>query len=178
MVMTTLNGFHPSTSHHTPLAHVNGHDVTMTGEEEFSMKALEDELEAIEEGVVPIGTLVQRVVQACYAELQELHETYVSLCLEGPYPSNEDVIEVFQLQTTIIANTNWRTLLSAGRGILRRFMLWLNGLATRKSSRSAWCAHRHIDVQCRVSTVSLEHHCISRGTQYSLHRCAGEVGPD
>ena len=88
MVMTTLNGFHPSTSHHTTIAHVNGYDATMAGEEELSLKSLEDELTTIDEGVVTLGTLVQRVVQACYAELQELHETYVSPRPTEPCPSN------------------------------------------------------------------------------------------
>lgn len=53
-----------------PLPHTNGFD-----EHEPPIELLERELPMVWDGQFPLGDLVQRVVQACYAELSEMAET-------------------------------------------------------------------------------------------------------
>ena len=52
---------------------VNGHHTN--GVHEPSMEELEHELPVVDDGQIPLGDLLSRVVQAIYAELSELAET-------------------------------------------------------------------------------------------------------
>lgn len=56
----------------TPFALVNGRT-----NEAASIEELERELPVVHDGQIPLGDLTSRLVQAIYAELSELGETYV-----------------------------------------------------------------------------------------------------
>jgi hypothetical protein len=57
---------------------VNGiHDTEPIVIEEVAEEELERELPVVNDGQVPLGDLLSRVVQAVYAELSELADTYV-----------------------------------------------------------------------------------------------------
>lgn len=55
-----------------------GHQET---EENVPLEELARELPNVGDGQVPLGELISRVVQAIYAELTEMAETYVALVL-------------------------------------------------------------------------------------------------
>jgi hypothetical protein len=67
-----MNGsLEPTTSHSL----TNGHDV-LDGP---PLELLEAELPVVDDDQVPLGEVASRVVQACYAELSEIAETYVCM---------------------------------------------------------------------------------------------------
>jgi mediator of RNA polymerase II transcription subunit 14 len=50
-------------------------DPSLNGFDEPPIELLEAELPVVDDGQVPLGELVERVVQACYAEMTEMAET-------------------------------------------------------------------------------------------------------
>jgi len=52
------------------MSHTNGYD-------EPPIEILERELPMVYDGQIPLAEVLTRVVQACYAELSEMAETYV-----------------------------------------------------------------------------------------------------
>lgn len=52
---------------------------TLSNGIEMTIEQLEQELPFVYDGQIPLGDLLQRVMQAIYAELSELAETSVSL---------------------------------------------------------------------------------------------------
>jgi hypothetical protein len=75
MVPATANGVH-----HHPVSngYVNGEqDPPQANGFDITIETLEAELPVVEDGLMPLGELVSRVVQACYAELTDMAETYV-----------------------------------------------------------------------------------------------------
>ena len=77
LMETKLNGIQKPAF---PVPATNGHtdDFLIRGlEDEPSSEELESELPVVDEGQVPLGELLSRVVQSIYAELTEMAETYV-----------------------------------------------------------------------------------------------------
>ena len=70
-----LNGTNlaASTSYSSPILDVL--DPSLNGFDDPPIELLEAELPLVDDGQVPLGELVSRVVQACYAEMTEMAET-------------------------------------------------------------------------------------------------------
>ena len=66
-------------THVTPFQQqlTNGHDISTNGFDDPSLEALEAELPVVDDDQVPLGEVASRIVQACYAELSEMADTYV-----------------------------------------------------------------------------------------------------
>ena len=75
-----VNGFVPYSAGSTSFISMNGNghveNVAMhNGNDEPSIEELQSELPQVEEGQIPLRELLQRTVQAIYAELTEMAET-------------------------------------------------------------------------------------------------------
>lgn len=80
---TKINGFVPYSSGSNSAVSTNGNNhadghALLDIEEEPSIEELQRELPIVEEGQIPLREVLQRIVQAIYAELTEMAETYVN----------------------------------------------------------------------------------------------------